>query len=147
MTQLSKLLYKTLHGSSLSIDQIAERLGLQNPWSLYKMADPTEPRYRFPLLWLVPLMKATANYGLLHHLARECGFVCYRYSRFRLGKKQDLGRLSELFGKAAAVIHNMYEHGEIDREGFDLIYGLLAEVAGHLRNAERIRSGQMEMSL
>jgi hypothetical protein len=142
---LIQVLYKASHGCrKLSMEQIAERLGLKQPWSLYKMFDPSQDGYRFPAEWLIPFMQATGDYSPLHYIARQCGFVCIKYARFKLGK-QNLGKLAETFGMASAAIHRMYEENIIDQAGYELIYALLQEVAGHLKVAERARSGQAEM--
>jgi len=73
--------------------------------------------------------------------------VAVRFDRVKIGKGEDQGRLAELFGAASAAIHRMYESGSITQVDYELIYGLLEAVAGHLKAAERIRSGQLEMEL
>lgn len=140
-------LYKTVHKSTLGTDQIAERLGMSQKWSLYKMVDPTNSDYRFPAEWLIGLMQNTKNFRCLHYIAQQCGFVCIRYSRFKLGKEKDLTRLGEMFGHASSAIVRMYEQGVISREDYECVYGLLKEIAGHLKVADKIRSGQLELNL
>lgn len=141
---LIHVLYKTMHDSKkLSFEQIAERMGLKNPWALYKMVDPTH-EYRFPAEWLIPAMKITGNFSPLHYIARQCGFVCVRYSRFVVGKSCDLAKLNELFGLASVVIDRMYREGSIDQTGYDQLYRFFAEIGGHVKTAERIASGQTE---
>jgi|GEM_PF-4941393 len=141
-----KALQETVKKSGLSADQVAEQIGMKQKWSLYNMLNPAKPAYNFPAARLVDLMKLTRNYSVLHHLSQQCGFVCYRYSSFRLGKKSGISKLAELFGHASAAIAQMYESHRISKEEYQSIYDLLREVAGHLKMADKIRSGQLEFN-
>lgn len=81
MKSLAETVWTTVHRSKLSVPELADTLGC-SPDLLYKAASVNEPT-DLKLSWLIPLMRATKNYGILAHLASRLGFILVKLPRTR----------------------------------------------------------------
>lgn len=75
MQNIKTILYEAIHRNKKTVSQIADETGISANY-LYRSSLPIEQSgVRFPVDYLIPLMKATNNYTLLKHIAHTCGFV------------------------------------------------------------------------
>lgn len=85
---IKSCLYETIHRNKKSVVQLADETGISSSY-LYRSALPTdESGVRFPLDYLLPLMKATDNYSVLKHIANLCGFILISLPKFKINKKE-----------------------------------------------------------
>lgn len=83
---IKTLLYETIHRNKKSVEQIADELGISASY-LYRAGLPLdESGVRFPLDYLIPLMKATNNYAILEQIANICGFLLVKEPRVKMPK-------------------------------------------------------------
>ncbi len=144
---LAEVLHRMVYGQKMKVKHIAEAMGHGTEWPLQKALSLTEEGYRFPAVWLVPMMRLLKDYSPLHHIAQRCGFIAIPIKQVRIGRKADLGKLAEVYGQAATVLQHMYEEGEISGDGFDAVYKLLREVSGHYKAAQKYKTRQTELEL
>jgi hypothetical protein len=81
MDTLKTLLYQTIHRNKKPAAQIADEIALSYSY-LCRTGLPTdESGVKFPLEYLVPLMKATHDYSVLKHLATLTGHLVVKLPR------------------------------------------------------------------
>lgn len=92
---IKSCLYETIHRNKKSVAQLADETGISSNY-LYRSALPTdESGVRFPLDYLLPLMKATGNFSVLKHIANLCGFILIPFPRFKQNKKEKNEMIAE----------------------------------------------------
>ncbi|NMB83025.1 MAG: hypothetical protein GYA14_14530 [Ignavibacteria bacterium] len=92
---IKSCLYETIHRNKKSVAQLADETGISSSY-LYRSALPTdESGVRFPLDYLLPLMKATNNYSVLKHIANLCGFVLTPLPHLKKNKKEKNEMIAE----------------------------------------------------
>jgi len=92
---IKSCLYETIHRNRKSVAQLADETSISSSY-LYRSALPTdESGVRFPLDYLIPLMKATGNYSVLKHIANLCGFVLVALPKIKVNKKEKNAFISE----------------------------------------------------
>jgi hypothetical protein len=80
---IKTILYETIHRNKKSVEQIADEIGISANY-LYRAGLPLdESGVKFPLDYLIPLMKATNDYAILEKIAMICGFLLVREPRVR----------------------------------------------------------------
>ncbi|WP_337872907.1 phage regulatory CII family protein [Ignavibacterium sp.] len=78
---IKTILYGTIHRNKKSVEQIADEIGISANY-LYRAGLPLdESGVKFPVDYLVPLMKTTKNYRIIEHIAFLCGFLLVREPR------------------------------------------------------------------
>lgn len=94
-TTLKNILYKTIHRNKKSVPQIADEMGISANY-LYRAGLPLdESGVKFPVEYLIPLMKTTKDYSILRHLAGLCGFILIKEPRFRGHRGDDIDLVDE----------------------------------------------------
>lgn len=80
---IKTILYETIHRNKKSVEQIADEVGISASY-LYRAGLPLdESGVKFPLDYLIPLMKATNNYVILEKIAMICGFLLVKEPKVR----------------------------------------------------------------
>lgn len=80
---IKTILYETIHRNKKSVEQIADEVGISASY-LYRAGLPLdESGVKFPLDYLIPLMKATNNYAILEKIAWICGFLLVKEPKVR----------------------------------------------------------------
>jgi len=80
---IKTILYETIHRNKKSVEQIADEIGISSNY-LYRAGLPLdESGVKFPLDYLIPLMKTTGNYAILEQIAWICGFLLVREPRVK----------------------------------------------------------------
>lgn len=78
---IKTILYETIHRNKKSVEQIADEIGISANY-LYRAGLPLdESGVKFPIEYLVPLMKTTKNYRIFEHIAYLCGFLLVKEPR------------------------------------------------------------------
>lgn len=87
---IKTILYETIHRNKKPVEQIADEIGISSNY-LYRAGLPLdESGVKFPLEYLVPLMKATGNYAILEQIAWICGFLLVREPRVKTPKAEGI---------------------------------------------------------
>ncbi len=125
MKDLKTTLYLTVHGSKLSVPEIADRLGISASY-LYRCCLEGESGVRFPIELLLPLMQATNDYRLLEHLNARAGRISVRLPRVRRLKLRDpraVNQIQQHFNAVMAAVLKFFDDPDPE---------LLPEVEGGL---------------
>jgi len=142
MDSLSKKAYETIHRGKLSVEELADEIGVSISM-LYKAANPNDEAVDIKLRWLIPLMRATANYSILHHIANRLGFVCIKIPRSRRMKPAEIAEHQK---HTSEYIHTLmlFASGEISREEtLEIVMRELAEVASARKMVEAGSQGEL----
>ena len=143
MSTLSKKVYTTIHRGKLSVDELADRIGCSSSL-LYKAASPDDP-VDLKLNWLIPLMEATKNYSMLHHLANRLGFVCVRIGRSRRMKPEEVAAHQSKLAEYQHAI-TKFITGQIEKdECLEIVNDTLTQIAGARKMVEA--GSQLELEL
>jgi hypothetical protein len=78
---IKTLLYKIIHRSSKSAEQIADEIGICYSYLCRFGLPDDETGAPFPLKFLTPLMKSASDYSILKHLATINGFILVKAPR------------------------------------------------------------------
>lgn len=95
MRDLKTVVYLTVHGSSKSVPEIADQIGVSASY-LYRMCLEGESGCKMPLELLLPLMEATGDYSILDHLNARCGRVTASMPRVAKLKLKDPHVITEI---------------------------------------------------
>lgn len=95
MRDLKSVLYFSVHGSSKSVEELADALGVSASY-IYKSCLDGQSGSRFPLDLLIPLMEATGDYSVLDHLNARCGRVTASVPRVAKLKLRDPHVITEV---------------------------------------------------
>jgi hypothetical protein len=83
-------LYKTIHRNKKSAAQLADETGISYSYLCRAGLPMDESGVRFPVDYLVPLMKSANDYSVLKHIAALCGFLCIRTPRGFADKRDEM---------------------------------------------------------
>jgi uncharacterized protein YecE (DUF72 family) len=113
--ELKKVLYRTVHGKRISVEQIADLVGCSASL-LYRTSNPNDITARFPLEKLLALMFAVKDFSILKHLAARAGFILYQLpGRVKYNKTQDLNKFQMLFSSTFQAILD-FKNNKIEKE-------------------------------
>lgn len=88
------ILYETIHRNKKTVEQIADEIGISANY-LYRAGLPLdESGVKFPVDYLIPLMKATGNYAILEQIANICGFLLVKEPRVKVPKIESIELVS-----------------------------------------------------
>lgn len=149
---IKMLLYETVHRNKKPVKQLADETGISSSY-LYKACLPEdESGVRFPLDYLIPLMKATNNFSILKHIASLCGFVLITLPRLKVNRKEKnafINEYQQVTVNAAKHLINFFE--EPSEQNYKEIAQALQKVLENSTTAkhliEKEFSGQFEMNL
>jgi hypothetical protein len=136
MTDLKTALKKTILGARQSVTAIADELGCCES-VLYRYGLDGDSGAEFPLKRLIPLMKATEDYRLLHHIAARCGFVLVRLARATALKRKDPEAVNEIQARFSHIIAHFLLH-TADAPA-DVTMALLDDLDKHLTDMASMR--------
>lgn len=129
MQTIKSVLYEVIHRNRKTVAQIADETGISSNY-LYRAGLPLEQSgVRFPIEYLIPLMRATDNYKLLKHLANTCGFVIVKVPKVTPLKGDKHSIISEyqtITSKASGYLIKFLE--DPNQENFELAINNLDEV-------------------
>lgn len=119
-SSLNEVLHETFHRSKKKPQEIADELGVSYNY-LARAVLEGPSGCNFPLRLLVPLMKATRNFGVLKKLAHLCGFMVVplpkgirklgdAHSDLRRYQKRFAGLLEELVDFVDCPSQAKYRH-------------------------------------
>jgi len=92
---IKTILYETIHRNKKSVEQIADEIGISTNY-LYRAGLPLEESgVKFPLEYLIPLMKATGNYAILEQIASICGFLLIKEPRVKIPRIESIELINE----------------------------------------------------
>ena len=149
---IKSLLYETIHRSKKQVAQIADESGISANY-LYRAGLPLdESGVKFPVEYLVALMKATKNYSLLKHLAGLCGFVLVKEPRYKGYKGDEIDLVNEYQDATTAAVRSLklfleqpgMKTYQLAKESLDKV---MEQTVGAKKYAHKKASGQLEFDL
>lgn len=135
---LQTTLYQAVHGNKLSVDELADRIGI-GPSSLYRAVLEGDSGCKFDVQWLLPLMEATGDFAPLDLLCHRSNSVRVRLPRAKRWKSLDPKAAVELQQSFAdlmtLLLAFLSSRDDEKREELETdVHGLVAELLG-LRKA------------
>jgi len=130
---LAKIIARTVRESKLSVEQLAEALGMSTS-AFYKAANPSpaeedEKRPYFKPHQLALLMQLTRDYRILQALALSLGFVTIKIPRNRAMRPEDVIKLQKIFAEFSQKLLDFID-GEIEKpQALECADRCLTEVA------------------
>jgi hypothetical protein len=92
---IKTILYETIHRNKKTVDQIADEIGISANY-LYRAGLPLEESgAKFPIDYLIPLMKSTGNYSILEQIANICGFLLVKEPRIKTPKSEAIDLIND----------------------------------------------------
>jgi hypothetical protein len=147
VADLKTTLHFTIHGSKLSVEQIADELGISTSY-LYRSCLEGDSGCRFPLDLLLPLMKATGDYTILDHLNSRCDRVTVslpRSGQFKAKDPQAINEVQRNFNDAMGALLKFFVNPN-PKQVDGVIAGLhkhLCEVAAIKRAVKTFHQGDL----
>lgn len=149
---IKNILYETIHRNKKSVPQIADEMGISANY-LYRAGLPLdESGVKFPVEYLIPLMKTTKNYSILKHLARLCGFILVKEPRFKghRGDEIDLvDAYQELTTKAVRHLKEFLSKPTFENyhQTIESLNAVMEKSAQARKYADKKARGQLELDL
>lgn len=149
---IKTILYETIHRNKKSVDQIADEIGISSNY-LYRAGLPLdESGVKFPLEYLVPLMKATGNYAILEQIAWICGFLLVREPRVKTPKAEGIelvGDYQEATTEAVRRLKRFLDKPteEFYNEVIEALQLVMTKSAEAKKYCNKHYSGQLELEL
>jgi len=146
------LLYETTHRNEKSMMQIADETGISSSY-LYRAVSPVdESNVKFPLEYLVPIMKATGNYSVLKYIANLCGFVLNAMPKLKLNKKEKNEFIADYQDSTVCATKKMIDcfnnlNEKNCKEATDSLNIVLEKTTSAIHTIQKEYSGQLEMNL
>ncbi|MCA9642243.1 MAG: hypothetical protein KC492_16165 [Myxococcales bacterium] len=106
---LNTKIYKTVHGGKLSVEQLADAIGV-GPSTLYRAVNEGD-ELKFDVRWLEPLMRATGDTSALDHLCERFDSVRVRMPKVRRFKAQDpraFNEVQQCFASVMALVMEFF---------------------------------------
>ncbi|AFH47817.1 Hypothetical protein IALB_0103 [Ignavibacterium album JCM 16511] len=149
---IKTILYETIHRNKKSVDQIADEIGISSNY-LYRAGLPLDENgVRFPLDYLIPLMKATGNYEILEKIAWICGFLLVKEPKVRTPKTEGTELINDYQDATTLAIRNLKKFLDkpTDSNYNDVINALqlvMTKSAEAKKYCNKHYQGQMELEL
>lgn len=104
---IKTILYETIHRNRKSVEQIADEIGISSNY-LYRAGLPLDENgVKFPVDYLIPLMKATGNYAILEKIAMICGFLLVKEPRVKTPKIDSTELISDYQDATTLAVRNL----------------------------------------
>ena len=147
MTDLKTAIKKTIMGSSKGVPAIADELGCSESL-MYRYGLDGESGAEFPLKRLIPLMKCTEDFRLLHHVAARCGFVLVKLRRSSALKGKDPEVINEIQARFSRILSDFCRYtadvsAEETLELLDHIDQHLSDMASMRRAVRDFKQGDL----
>lgn len=138
MTQdIKRAIYETIHRGEHSVEEIAALMGVKAV-SLYRYGIDSVAGSEMPLSRLIPLMRATNNYSILHRIANLCGFILVKVPRFRNRKMDEIDLIDGYQGTTVRALGCMKKFLETPtRKNYEAVESVLTEVMQRSVEAQR----------
>jgi len=152
ITGLKSFLYKTIHRNTKTVNMLADETGISASY-LYRAGLPEDQSgVKFPIEYLIPLMKATKDYSVLKHIAKTCGFLLVKVPRVTGAKKEEIDVVEQYQDCTTKALRCLREFfNEPTQDNFDKIdsalYEVMQESATTQKYVKKSFSGQLEMEL
>lgn len=158
MITLKEVMYKTIHRNKKSVDQIAEEIPISSNY-LYRAGLPVEGKHekkngiKFPVEYLIPLMKATQDYSILKYIAFRCGFILVKLPRVATNKMDEVDMVSAYQDVATKAVRSLKEFlndpsDKDNHKSFDAAMQHIVEESVSVKKyCDRKASGQFDLEL
>ena len=149
---IKSCLYETIHRNKKTVAQLADETGISSNY-LYRSALPTEESgVRFPLDYLIPLMKSTNNYSILKRIASLCDFVLVKLPLLKKNKKEKnelIAEYQDATVTATKCLINFFNDPAADKyeEASNALNIVLEKSIAAKHLIEKEFTGQLEMYL
>lgn len=149
---IKTILYETIHRNKKSVEQIADDIGISSNY-LYRSGLPLdESGVKFPLDYLVPLMKATVNYAILEKIAMICGFLLVKEPRVRTPRAEGIELIGDYQDVTTAAVRCLKKFlDKPTEENFNEVINALQLVMTKSAEAKKYcsehYSGQLELEI
>lgn len=149
---IKTILYETIHRNKKSVEQIADEIGISANY-LYRAGLPLdESGVKFPLDYLVPLMKATGNYAILEKIAWICGFLLVKEPKVKIPKIEEAELIADYQDATTLAVRCLKKfldkpNEEHFNEVIDALQLVMTKSAEAKKYCNKHYSGQLEMEL
>lgn len=135
---LKSELYKTVHRNKKSIQQIADETGISANY-LYRAGLPLENSgVKFPIEYLIPLMKSTGDYSILNHLSKVCGFLLVKMPRYKNTKVDDIEIVDQYQNATVSALKKLKDFlNEPTAENYQAVDNALQDVMSKSVTAQK----------
>ncbi|MBX2976445.1 MAG: hypothetical protein KF721_09940 [Ignavibacteriaceae bacterium] len=135
---LKSELYKTVHRNKKSIQQIADETGISANY-LYRSGLPLENSgVKFPIEYLIPLMKSTSDYSILNHLSKVCGFLLVKMPRYKNTKVDDIEIVDQYQNATVSTLKKLKDFlNEPTAENYQAVDNALQDVMSKSVTAQK----------
>ena len=126
---------------NLSVEQVADLMGLANHWTLYKWQQSS----RIPAVLIRPFEAACGINYVTRYLAHSDHKLLIDIPTGRKATDKEINSLQASFSSAVSVLLAFYEgNAEVDQALAELT-GLMEELAWHQNNVERYSQPELEL--
>lgn len=152
MQNLKTVLYETIHRHEKTVAQLADETGISTNY-LYRAGLPLdESGVKFPVDYVIPLMRATNNYGVLKHLANVSGFILIKAPKANLTQLDKNKLINEYQKTAVDSLHKLMRFFESPDQGSynevtNALHDVMEKSASAKEYVEKEYQGQYELSL
>lgn len=149
MATIKELLYQTAHRNKKPVKQIADETGISDNY-LYRATTPGESGVKFPIEYLIPLMKSTNDYSILSHLCNLCGYIMVKQPRFKALKGETTDIMSDYQGATVEALTAMKKFFEMptrtNKDELDkALIKVMEETAASQKYSDKYYDGQPEL--
>lgn len=134
--ELKRVLYRTIHKAGLSVEELADRLGISSSM-LYRAGNPNDDGARFPLEKVIGLMRATKDYSILHHIASRTDHVVFKLPRAAAKTAEDMHEFQLVFTVCFSSMLAFYRGEATKEDTVRKIDDLISAAAGHRKAVDR----------
>ena len=149
---IKDVLHSTVHENVKPVKVIADEIGISSNY-LYRAALPDdESGVKFPIQFLIPLMKSTNNYSLLRHIAKVSGFLTVKMPLMTANKKDELEIVDEYQDATVKVLKALKtffnEPSSINYNNVDkALLDVMEQSSAAQKYCEKRLLGQLEMEM
>jgi len=144
---LQTTLYQAVHGSKLSVDELADAIGV-GPSSLYRAVLEGDSGCKFDVQWLLPLMQATGDFRALDLLCHRANSLRVKMPRVKRWKRMDPEASHALLKVFTALIGLLLEYFDSpDSEKLEDLEAKIHEMVSDLLALRKALEGFDQMEL
>lgn len=150
MKDLKTVLYETIHRNKKSVQQLADETAISSSY-LYRAGMPMDQSgVRFPVDFIIPLMKASNDFSILQHLAITCDFIIIKTPRISCSKLERDTIISNYQSKtsaAASALVSFFSKPSLDnyKNAIDTLQSVLECTVSTKKYIEKEASGQFDL--
>ena len=150
MKDLKTVLYETIHRNKKSVQQLADETAISSSY-LYRAGMPMDQSgVRFPVDFVIPLMKAANDYSILQHIARACDFILVRIPKISSSKLDRENIVSDYQLKTASASNALvkfFSQPSLDNyhNTINTLHAVLECTASTKKYIEKEATGQFDL--